>query len=510
MTGRGRPRVRDDAGAASLEYAGILGVVGLIVAALVLSTTPIGAALKSKICDAVGASCGSVASEDRAKELTTCTVRRDDRTLSFGGNLRIFNAERKDGDRLTVLGDGAASVTLSQSTAAGVGLTGRTIKRGGEDTPFSFDAKIQLAGDVAYLHNVPADWGGEEMARSILDDRASTFDRYGNLVVGPWATSLAEGAGRLADGLGSAWRWIDEQVTGNEESREDRAARERAESLSQADAMLVTLSLQGSAWVSGDAGLVKGTASGTAAVRGVVQIGLNSSAADRAGSNFSGVVDLKGTLEGVVGWPGTARPGERPTADIPPFLSGALVGGATWTYKVDYDAEGNPSKLTMTTETSGQGQGGLKPPGVKLPGGRKVDGKGNASVGSAHVEEITLDLTDPANRAAFDDLFLTSGVGVGEHRAQVSQLRLSEFPDLVNRFARLGDRIAADALVIHYDYDLYGHNVGAGGQRRQDGIDFVIAGISWENSALSRELTGATGYDMRTGGLPFDVVTCGS
>lgn len=501
-----------DMGAASLEYAGVLSVVGLVVAALILGATPIGGALKSQICAALDAVCGNAAAQDRFDKLAKCVVRRDDRTLAYGGNVRFVNLDRKDGDRFAVNSDGSASITLNQSAAGGLGITGKSPRKAnGEDSPFSVDARLQGVGDVGYVYNVSQSWGGEEMARSILDDKAGTLDRYGNLVLGPWVTSAEEGLDRAADGIGNGWRWVMDKSGIDHESAEEQAARERVESLSQADAIAVSLGLQGQASVSGDAGLVKGSASGTATAKGTVQVSLNSDGEDAAGNNFTGTVDLKGTLEGVVGWPGTGPPGQAPTADIPPFLSAALVGGALWSYKVDYDGDGNPTKLTMTTEQSGQFQGGLKPPKASLPGGGglSVNGKANASVGTASVEEIVLDLTAPENRAAFDDMFATYGVGVDGHQAQVSAMKLFEFDTLMARAEALSDRLVDDALVMRYQYDLSGTNVGAGGQQRQDGLDFAVAGVNWENSSLTRELTSATAYDMAQGGLEFEIVNCG-
>ena len=121
-----------------------------------------------------------------------------------------------------------------------------------------------------------------------------------------------------------------------------------------------------------------------------------------------------------------------------------------------------------------------------------------------------LDLTDDANRAAFHDLFLTYCIRVGDHQARVSQLRLYDFTTLMDKAGALSDRLMADALVMHYDYDLSGTDVGAGGQQRQDGVDFVVAGATWQSSSLSRDLTSATAYDMSQGGLEFQIVDCGS
>lgn len=512
VTGSSREtrRLRADAGAASLEYAGAVAVIVVLVSSMLLAATPIGGALKSRVCAALGASCGNAAAQKRYEALASCVVNRDDRTLAYGGNVRIYNLDRKDSDRFTVNADGSASITMTQSTAGGVGLTGKSVKRGGEDTPFSVDARLQLAGDVAYVYNVPAEWGGEDKAREILDDKAGTIDRYGNLILGPLATTGREALSRAGQGISNGVRWVLDQTGIDRESAEERAARQRAQALVDADAMQVSLGLQGSASVSGEAGLVKGAGSGAASAKGTVQISLNGSGADRAVSAFTGIVDVKGTLEGVVGWPGDGRPGQAPTADLPPFLSGALVGGALWSYKVEYDSDGNPAKLTLTTETSGQAGGGLKPPKVPLgSGGTSVNGRAGGTVGSARVQEVVLDLTDPANRAAFDDVFLTYGVGVGDHRAQVSQLRLYDFPRLLENLESLQSRIEQSAIVAEYDYDLSGQNVGAGGQSKPGGVDFVVAGVNWEDSSLSRELTAARGYDMAQGGLEFQIAGCG-
>ncbi len=509
MSGPGDVRSRGDAGAASLEYAGVLAVVVLVVGALVMTSTPIGDAIKSRICAAVGAACGNVVAQERFDQLAKCVVRRDDRTLAYGGNVRFVNVDRKDGDQFAINSDGSASITLTQSSAAGVGITGKSVKAN-RDQSISVDAKIQAAGDVAYVYNVPQSWGGEATAQQILADKAGTIDRYGNLVLGPWATSAAEGAGRVADGLASAWRWGLDFAGLDKESAQERAARERAESLSQADAMQVSLGLQGSLNVSAGEGLVKGSAAGTAATKGTVQVSLNTTGEDKAPNLFVGTVDLKGTFEAVLGWPGDGRPGQPPTSDIPPFLSAAYVGGATWTYRVEYDGHGNPVKLTLVTEKSGQLQGGLKPPKASVPGSNSVSGKGNAAVGSLSSEEIVLDLTVPENRAAFDDMFLTYGVGVGDHQAQVSAMKLATWDTMMDHANALGERLARDGLVIRYDYALHGTNMGAGGQHKPGGVDFVVGGLSWEDSSLTREIVSATGYDMSQRGLEFSIVNCGS
>ena len=68
--GTGRPSPRDS-GAASLEYAGVLFVVVLLVGGVIGQATPVGGAIKSKICQALGVNCGAVAPAQAAADRAT-------------------------------------------------------------------------------------------------------------------------------------------------------------------------------------------------------------------------------------------------------------------------------------------------------------------------------------------------------------------------------------------------------------------------------------------------------
>lgn len=499
-------RRRDQSGAASLEYAGVVLVVVFLVGSVVASVTPVGQAVKMKICEALEAACGSV-EDGTANALPTCTVTSERRTLGYGANIRIYNVDRADGDTVDVNADGSASFSTSQGVAGGVG-TGR-VKNYSGGSSVSAEAKVQLASEGTYVYNVPQDWGGAETARGMRGSRNSTLNRYGRLVVGPMATSIDEGMTRLGNGIANvsndAWNF----VTGGEDSPEEIAERAREQSLGEADALKVSLGLQGSGSVSADAGIVQGAASGKASVKGEVTIALNTDGPDAAKSAFAGVVDVNGELAATLGWSGQGRPGEQSTGDIPPFLQMALGGGKTWSYAVEYDSDGDPVQLTVTTESRDGLSLGLTGKAGGLTSG---SGLGTVSTGDVAVNQTVLDLTVPENREAFDGLFTTYGVGVGDHQARVSQMLIwpGDLDEMGARMAALQERFVADALNVQYVYESSGTGLTATGQKKEDGFDVAVAGVSWQDSSETRTLESAVAYDFRQGGLEVPLASgCG-
>lgn len=480
----------------------MISVVVLLVASVLVGVTPVGGVIKGKICEALDATCSTPETEQRANDLPSCVIRKDVRTLGYGGHVRFFNADRTDGDNLTVNADGSASFSTSQGTAAGVGVSGKKVTTGssalnGLDP--SVDARAQLKGDATYVYNVPEEWGGAEVARNLRDSRNSTLNRYGRLVLGPVATSLEEGGRRFANGAKGAVRGLKNWLFDDEESAEEKERREQQESLGEADAIKVTLGLQGSASGSIDADLVEASAGGKLEVRGEVTIPLNTDGPDAANASFAAAVDLEGQISAVLGVPGDGRPGERPTGDLPPFLELALGGGKQWSYTVDYDRDGNPTKLTLETESrSGFGMG---IDGSVKKGSTSVSGNAGGKYQEVEVDQTILDLTVPENREAFDALFMTYGVGVGDHQARVSQLSPFTTPgDFLERAGTLQDRINADAFNVRYVYEGSGSGLSAGGNSQRDGIDFAVAGVSWEDSSSTLQLVEATAHDFRAGG----------
>ena len=481
----------------------MVSVVVLLVSSVLVGITPVGGVIKGKICEALDATCSTPEIEQRANELPSCVVRKDVRTLGYGGHIRFFNADRTDGDNLTVNADGSATFSTSQGSAAGVGVSGKKVTTGsatlnGLDP--SVDARAQLKGDATYVYNVPEEWGGAEVARDLRNSRNSTLNRYGRLVVGPVATSLEEGGRRLVNGAKGAVRGLKGLLFDDHESAEEKQRREQQESLGEADAIKVTLGLQGSASGSIDADLVEASAGGKLEVRGEVTIPLNTQGPDAADASFTAAFDLEGQIAAVLGVPGDGRPGQQPTADIPPFLELALGGGRQWSYTVDYDRDGNPAKVTFETESrSGFGMG---IDGTVKKGGASASGNAGAKHQEVQVDQTILDLTVPENREAFDDLFMTYGVGVGDHQARVSQISLLATPgEFLARAQTLQDRITTDGFNVRYVYEGSGSGLSAGGNSQRDGIDFAVAGVSWEDSSATLQLVEATAHDFRAGGI---------
>jgi hypothetical protein len=490
----------------------VLFVIVSLVSAVVFQATPIGGAIKARICAALGAPCGNPTVE-RARSLNIpCVVGRQDRTLGFNVQILKINGERKDSDRLVLNADGSASVLLNQSL--GLGVAPKLPKRPfggkpGEDPLLnaSADAKAMGVLDVGYLYNFPGAWGGHEAAHDFVNDNASTFDRYVNLAAGPHATTIREGVGWAGDRLGDLGREI-AGLFGVHESDADRAARERAEALARADAIVATVSLQAGASLSIDAGLAKAKGSADLGVRGALQVATNTGAADRGRSNFTGTFDLKTLGELTLGVPADpGRPGQPGTGPLPPIFNAGLGFNKSWAYRVVYDDTGQPTQLVISVETTKQSQGGLKP-SVGIAGVKLSPKSGMAQIGTVELEERVLDLTDPANRAAFDGLFHTMGIGVADYQARASVPRAYLPPDeLAARMAALQQRFDADAFVAKYTYELWGRNYGIDGEKRREG-DIFVAGAGAEDTAAYRELVAARAYDNRNGGVEQPLVTC--
>lgn len=504
---------RSERGAASLEYAGILFVVIALVGGVGANITPVGEQIKAKICEAVGATCPTQDQEQRANDLPTCVVSREERTLGYGGNVRVININRTDGDNVTVNADGSASFTTTQGSAAGVGISGKKLKEGSSADP-SVDAKIQVTGDVTYVYNVPEEWGGGERATQFRDDRNGTLDRYGRLIVGPAATTIDEGLNRVGNALGGLGRGINKLVTGNEESAEDREAREAEESLNEADAIKASLGIQGSAGGSIKAGeSAEFSASGKGSLKGEVTIPLNTSGPDAATATFNATVNGEGEVAALLGIPADDIQG---LDAIPPFLNLAVGGGKKFSYTVAYDEDGNPTKLTMQIDTQTAFTGGVK----GKAGSGNVTGKGGASanVGSLTTQQTILDLTVPENREAFDAVFATYGTGVAGHQARVSTPKsllspaytLATLNEHIDAFNQLQQRFEQDAFVVDYEYETDGSGLTAGGSAKEDGVDLAVAGVTWENSSKSTELVSATARDNRYPGAEIQLTEgCG-
>ncbi|NLT55763.1 MAG: hypothetical protein GXX79_14640 [Actinomycetales bacterium] len=510
-----------DGGAASLEYAGILFVVVLLVGGVVGQVTPVGGAIKSKICEALGVSCGAVdpeaAAAERARQLgIKCTTSRQSRDLGYSVAYSGIRGERKDTDQLTNYSDGSSLVILTQGSGIGVDASSKAGAKGSDLPGYSADAKATINGDLGYVYSFPETYGGSEAAADFLDSRRSGWQQAAHLVV-PGAQSIDEGLTRARDTLGN-W-WSDTVVPafgGDGPSQEELARREAEQRANTADAVQVSLSIQGSAGAQFGAGKKmvgadgkdttgKGALGGevklTAEVRGTTVIGLDTGQPDSVPSSFTGSAKLDVDLSVFLGIPGVDS-----ASDIPPFFTLKGGAGAGGSYRVVFDAEGNPTKLILIGEAK-YGIGGQlnTPKGVTLPGG--LGGKFGEQDITAHEWQAILDLDTStaegrANRAAFDENFLVGSVTADGHTGAVVVPHPNLTPvQQVQRYSQLASRIATDAFVVTSEYQDIKDETGGG-------IKVAGTGIDGSSSTTNRTLVGARGYDNRNGGVEVPLVNC--
>ena len=132
MTGRKRRTRADERGAGSVEYAGILLVVGSLVAAAVVSPASdvIAPRVARSVCEAFeklpgggGLGCvtsGDATADSRVGDFDDCVVRRTDRTDSANLQIKIVRGEVGSGDTIAHNGDGSAQVSVNEARGIGV------------------------------------------------------------------------------------------------------------------------------------------------------------------------------------------------------------------------------------------------------------------------------------------------------------------------------------------------------------------------------------------------------
>jgi hypothetical protein len=259
----------------------------------------------------------------------------------------------------------------------------------------------------------------------------------------------------------------------------------------------VSLSLQAEGKLAAANEQLKGTGSISGEVRGTAQIALNGSGPDKASSSFSGTAlfDLKGDLN--LGVPG------RPS--LPPLFNPAYAYGRTVSYQVVFGDHGEPVRFVLTTEERSTAQLGLAP-GATVGKG-KVNGGAKANGGTLDMHTLTLDLADPANRAAFDQVFYTRTASLDGHVLGVAGPRIAGLDAISRSWDQLQQRLASDAYAVDYRYDLAGDTLSAGGGR--DALKAGGWGVGGEKTHSSRALVSAVASDHRTGLGPVPLATCG-
>jgi hypothetical protein len=494
-----------DRGAASLEYAGVMFVVVGLVAAVAGGATPAGQAIAAKICQALGGNCASPTrtAEDRAKSLgVKCVIARREGELGINVVVEGVRGERTESGSVTEFGDGSGQVVINQS--GGVGLEashGLSPVAGGE-------VKAVVAGDVGLLYKVPPEFGGADRARALYDEQRSGLANGVHLLLPVGARALEDAGGRVInDGLDVAEDGLRDLV-GQPLSPGERAARTRDRQVTTADAIQIEVSVQAEASASVGDGVKRKVPQPDGKTKD-----------ERVNAPVAAKGALKGTVKGTVTIPyGTGQPDSVPasfSAEVSAAADGELgipflinehggVGGKV-KYNVIFDAQGQPTRLTISKEVSSRSGEGVK--------ARVGSQKGGLKDRTAEITDTTsildLDPTTPegrANREAFDRVFAVTGVSTGGFNAAIAVPRaltgaVTDPVQSVEDAAALGKRFDQDGIVVRTTTD-----------EHEDAGDVDVKAVStgggFKFGAKDQKLTSATVRDNRNGGAEVQLASC--
>jgi|tagenome__1003787_1003787.scaffolds.fasta_scaffold20977687_2 hypothetical protein len=510
---RYKPRTGDD-GAASLEYAGSLFVVVLLISSLVLGATPIGAAIKGRICAALGAACGTYGAEQRAKDLgIKCVVSKADDKMNINASVEL-RGERTDKGSSTSYGDGTGQVVLSQGVGVGYDASSEL----GDYAAAKF--KVTANGDAGLVYKFPTEYGGSTAADDFLAGRRDATHTTAEILLPPGTQALEEGAHRAWNGTKN---WVQDDVLGffgHGPGPAEREARDRQQRAGTADAVQVAISLQGSAGVDAGAGVKRKTnnadgstseaelrapasanVTANAALTGTITIPLHTDGPDAISASFTG--EISGDLSGNVTLGGAKV--------IPPFLNASGIVGGKGSYTVGFDAQGNPTSLTITTETQAGYGYALNPKAYDKKTKAKTGGKNNAITTTTQMLDLKPGTPEGnANLAAFNDAFDVVGGNFGGHTAKIvipkamrtAPGQVIDPIKLATSWAGLQQRLGADAFTVTTE---------SGEHTTEYGGDIKVAGVGLGGtySDTSRQLISSTLHDNRYG-VDLQVASCPS
>lgn len=438
--GTGRPRRRRgrDSGAGALEYIGVLAVVATLVAAVALvpMAEPARSGVVTAICRFLGGTgCGEEAVQ--ANALPKCETSFDSRRVGLTATAFSVKVGRADEYRISRYGDGTARVSTIDTgeIGAGTGVGGKVSMELGPQGDLKRGARasveVMAGGSVRALY----DFASVEEADAWVADNRGAVGHAVNFVGGP-----------LADGIEQAWNYFDD----------DRAK-------PTGYAVEVSARLKGG----GDLGY-GGVASGSAEATGTVAGTYERSLVDGT-SSFSGTATGAGSLQLTAA-----------------FARGGGAGSEAIGYTVKYAEDGTPTGFTLTTtsdrsrsvgtNTTPLGTGATRVPTIGWSGAVSTSA-------SSVVDTVSLDLSVPANRAAFDDFMVVTG-GVAAPRVGTGALDAAE---------ALGSRIAADGLYTRTAYDVQ----NGGGRGDIDVAAGLKFGLGGGVDTVGRTMAGNEYFDAR-------------
>jgi hypothetical protein len=425
-----------DRGSGTLEYVGVATLIAAVFAALaVIPLAPsMAESLRESLCTITHqSSCGY------ARPTVRCTTATRDRTV--GASVTAFFVKGGHDDKYTVTtyGDGTAEVALADSYQLGVqGTAG--VKLDLEAISKELKAKGYAEGSLSAVagYQTVLKFGSATAANDWVNRNRSALGQVANAVSGP-----------VGDGLEQGLNWIKRQ-TGLGNQDDARAP----------DAVVIDLGLQ----ATGGAGYGLSTLAGVSAdtkdaVKGSLRL------------NTDGTQQFTGSFEGEANGTGSLA-----------FVSGKLGLTGKASYAVKFDKDGNPVEMTVVGEYGGNGGIGSMKSGLPIGGGTKIKYGGDGAEGVKVNHSYTLNLLNPANRAAFDQAFVTAGpVVLPRPTPTVLPVGGVPAPDPVQLAAQISplvDRMAQDAVYVRSQYTTGQAGGTVGGSAEGFGLDGTYKGTN--------------------------------
>ena len=461
-------RVRRDNGAVTGEYVALLLLVAALVAVLSASgvTPAVAAGVQRAVCLIFQVGCdglpggGPAAQEPLNRLGLPCMAQRNVLDVDVDALVKGVQGHASRGYVIEQVGAGTFRVTFFGDLRLGAGVKGG-VDAGSLDPNWKWrtgrygKASITAGG----RGTVSYDFDSREEA----EDFAQNPMQWLRMATGPARVVLEQAGGTPGRAVSRGFEWLEGKVNGVV----DRiTGRDSAPPVSFTSVVVNMRAEAEGGWTGGTR--VGGVASADGEASGILtQIHLDGPA--------NGWTIFSGSASGELGMGGNWL-----------FGSGNIARGGAVRYRVIWDADGQPLRLTLVHESVSEKRSG----GANLgrEGRSGVGGGGYAGYGEADlsITEHNLDLRDPDNRAAFERAFIQVPGLYAQPRGLGSPTGIDQ-----TAFLPVAERLAADGVTVRLDYHDSAPKgiVGAGGA--------AVTGFEASLTSLDRELTSATIVDQQ-------------